>query len=245
MSLTYVKDKLIAISGIAQRMSGSFKCNYLAGLWEERLLEQLLWEVEGPKPSCRKPYQAPSWSWASINGRIKNVVTCFDISAYHAPCFEMFLVTVLDVRVTTTDATQFGQVTAGYLKIRGRLIPATRSNYGFSAQENNPLYGIMVFFDTEEDSNSSGKLYLLPICRTTQAGGMFEGNESSHKFHCLLLKRIGLGKGEFERIAVMPLSDEDIRVFETAGTEEYGALSEEDVESYSEDPSQPHVFSLV
>jgi Heterokaryon incompatibility protein (HET) len=42
MSLTYVKDKLIAISGIAQRMSGSFKCNYLAELWEERLLEQLL-----------------------------------------------------------------------------------------------------------------------------------------------------------------------------------------------------------
>jgi hypothetical protein len=56
MSLTYVKDKLIATSGIAQRMSGSFKCNYLAGLWEERLLEQLLWGVEGPKPSCRKPY---------------------------------------------------------------------------------------------------------------------------------------------------------------------------------------------
>jgi hypothetical protein len=50
MSLTYVKDKLIATSGIAQRKSGSFKCNYLAGLWEERLLEQLLWEVEGPKP---------------------------------------------------------------------------------------------------------------------------------------------------------------------------------------------------
>lgn len=77
-SLTFGKDKLVAISGMASYMEKNLHLsNYLAGIWSYRALDQLLWySVSGASLdalSCFRPetYQAPSWSWASVNNPIK------------------------------------------------------------------------------------------------------------------------------------------------------------------------------
>jgi hypothetical protein len=48
--------------------------SYLAGLWEDSLVEDLLWRVDhlAPGRSERRPalYRAPTWSWASVNAGV-------------------------------------------------------------------------------------------------------------------------------------------------------------------------------
>lgn len=68
-------DKLAALSGIAQFFQRNHfpRARYVAGLWSSRLEEELFWEVDD-KINARRPvsteYVAPSWSWASVNGRV-------------------------------------------------------------------------------------------------------------------------------------------------------------------------------
>jgi hypothetical protein len=68
MSLS--SDKLPAISGIAQIFAKNIPSEYIAGLWRQDIRDWLLWQLdEDPKP--RPPqYRAPTWSWASVDGRI-------------------------------------------------------------------------------------------------------------------------------------------------------------------------------
>ncbi|KAI3338181.1 heterokaryon incompatibility protein-domain-containing protein [Ustulina deusta] len=83
-SLTKPNDKLIALAGVAQLMSLSddptnvtSSKRYLAGLFKQHLLLMLEWHTDGKmflriEPAGVRPsqYRAPSWSWASIDGRV-------------------------------------------------------------------------------------------------------------------------------------------------------------------------------
>ncbi|EPE33002.1 HET protein [Glarea lozoyensis ATCC 20868] len=67
--LTYQSDRLIAISALAYLIQPLMEGSYVAGLWEESLIPQLLWRAgtTQPKPNSEE-YIAPSWSWASKPG---------------------------------------------------------------------------------------------------------------------------------------------------------------------------------
>lgn len=85
MNLTMAKDKLIALSGIAQLMSTNIigsnevPARYVAGLWYNYLESQLLWRVEPTftrhnrtfhQPGRRpQEFRAPSFSWASVDAQ--------------------------------------------------------------------------------------------------------------------------------------------------------------------------------
>jgi hypothetical protein len=72
--LTDERDKLIAISGIANTIQSETGLTYLAGLWKEYLVFNLLWYVSG-RPLCRpQSYRAPSWSWASVDGKVTHEI---------------------------------------------------------------------------------------------------------------------------------------------------------------------------
>lgn len=60
-------DRLPALSALAKAFASSIGGSYLAGMWRERLVPQLCWNIRYPE-SAVKPYSvyvAPSWSWAS------------------------------------------------------------------------------------------------------------------------------------------------------------------------------------
>lgn len=77
-SITAATDKLPALSGLAKRHQEK-GTQYLAGVWCSQLPGALLWQSTGPSPrrlsktSRDGRYIAPSWSWASIQGRVSYV----------------------------------------------------------------------------------------------------------------------------------------------------------------------------
>ncbi|SJK98413.1 uncharacterized protein ARMOST_01680 [Armillaria ostoyae] len=77
-TLTHSRDRLVALSGIAEQFHRFWLHNrYFAGLWEHQLPGALLWKSSGGEECCSRPdgYRAPSWSWASIDGEV-NLLSC-------------------------------------------------------------------------------------------------------------------------------------------------------------------------
>jgi hypothetical protein len=77
-SMSFEKDKLVALAGLAaelkRKLGDSYQ--YIAGMWNCRfsIEYELCWRVtardNGEKPYRVKEYRAPSWSWASVEGNI-------------------------------------------------------------------------------------------------------------------------------------------------------------------------------
>ncbi|KAK3356743.1 HET-domain-containing protein [Lasiosphaeria hispida] len=70
-NLTYFDDRLVAVSSLVKRIEKLTSWKSLWGMWEERLLQELLWFVDQPshRPHTNE-YLAPTWSWAGIQGRV-------------------------------------------------------------------------------------------------------------------------------------------------------------------------------
>ncbi|KAL2063199.1 hypothetical protein VTL71DRAFT_5003 [Oculimacula yallundae] len=123
--LTFPSDKLVAISGIA-KVGDCIQDSYCAGLWLRDMPRALLWSPHEEetlpkylhKSSLPPMYQAPTWSWACINGPI----SCF-------VCRERLpnppIATILEVSTTLVGLDKYGQVSGGHLKIRAPKRPAT------------------------------------------------------------------------------------------------------------------------
>jgi hypothetical protein len=67
---TKATDRLIAVAGLAHHAANTIKSRYIAGLWENHVLEGLLWEQHADfmDMELSKTHCAPSWSWASWQG---------------------------------------------------------------------------------------------------------------------------------------------------------------------------------
>jgi hypothetical protein len=125
-SLAHAQDKLVALSGIARVLANRLSINpegsYLAGLWKDSLIQDLLWKVDHEATVKREvgkdTYTAPSWSWASLSGPV----------SYFFPEYQFrfeSLVEVLDASCTRISADPTGAVAGGALKITGWLQPIT------------------------------------------------------------------------------------------------------------------------
>lgn len=69
--LTNEGDKLVAISGMVQKVYNNTRNLYCAGLWSDTIAQGLLWlRVEVSLRRPKRP-RAPSWSWASYDGPIQ------------------------------------------------------------------------------------------------------------------------------------------------------------------------------
>jgi len=71
-SITFSRDKLVALPGLARLMQQESGIEYVAGLWRKNLESQLRWQRTHSPGTIERPavYRAPSWSWASIDGRV-------------------------------------------------------------------------------------------------------------------------------------------------------------------------------
>ncbi|KAB8211860.1 heterokaryon incompatibility protein-domain-containing protein [Aspergillus parasiticus] len=108
-SLTYPSDKLPAISGIAKEYSRLLGSAYVAGLWQDFLVDELSWQSE-PHCTAVNEYRAPSWSWASVNGVV--------IRAYNE--FEP-MASVLDLKVDIDGDNPYGRVRSGCIKLEAPI----------------------------------------------------------------------------------------------------------------------------
>jgi len=109
MSLTMLKDRPIAIAGIAKEIHDQTGTEYFAGIWWDTLFHDLLWAVESPA-QVRPAYRAPSWTWLSIEGSIYFPDPYIDLSPSRILC------EVIDIK--TTPINSFGEVNWGVLKLK-------------------------------------------------------------------------------------------------------------------------------
>ena len=122
LSITYLSDKLPALSGVASRFQQNLASNYFAGLWfDHTLVQQLSWsrartpvspgdhQIEVDDPT----YRYPTFSWASADG----LVYCWGPP-------EREYVQILEGGLKLKGQNPFGEVTDAYLKVRGRILQA-------------------------------------------------------------------------------------------------------------------------
>jgi hypothetical protein len=111
----FKEDKFYAIAGIVQELEGVWKDTYLAGCWRKSLVQHLAWQRlkdSQSEPMVPSSYDAPSWSWLSVN---------FPVAIYGntiSPDAE-----VIDCTVEPMDATlPEGPLRSGTLTIEGAFI---------------------------------------------------------------------------------------------------------------------------
>jgi len=122
--ITYNNDKLLAVAGLASSMSvvepGEPGDGYLAGLWQSSLPAYFLWkttknELSRALPTRPAPFVAPTWSWASIIGKI-SLASC-----QHNYNSSDYLTVLQEAVVTNPHGYRFGAVIDGYVKLLGPL----------------------------------------------------------------------------------------------------------------------------
>jgi hypothetical protein len=208
-NLTFGKDKLPALSGVARFEYNETGDQYLAGLWRDNLVDQLCWfrrvapyRVMQPRP----PWRAPTWSWASID----NAVTS---TARYDGIAETMCVQVLDASTTKCAYDPFGQVTSGLVRLAcstmavGYLVCPSESNSSEHKEDDiivsfagSRELRVPIVLDCQDDSNrTAGKLfYLLPL-RSGNAGYITQGIWT-FLIQGIVLQSTGVAKGELSRI---------------------------------------------
>jgi hypothetical protein len=166
-ALTRVEDKLIALSGIANRISNDNGYHYLSGLWEETLLLDLLWCVdfdihtEPLEPRLSKKL-TPSWSWASVAGAVKSILVQPDLAT--VPLIE---VRFESLAASTSSAPQDATEGAlGALVLRGKL-KRVREEYDTQDRQAKVYSGDIhlgwIDYDVLPSGNAQHDTYILPI----------------------------------------------------------------------------------
>ncbi|KAL7624112.1 hypothetical protein AAE478_005669 [Parahypoxylon ruwenzoriense] len=110
--LTFETDRLVALAGMASKIP-RLPGDYIAGLWRDHLNTGILWKASGSPARCSRPaeYVAPSWSWASVSGKIRFVPLSADTR---------FTWRVLDAQCAPKGKNSaFGQLAEGYLRVGG------------------------------------------------------------------------------------------------------------------------------
>lgn len=123
--LTYSRDRLPAISGIARWFMERANLrpeSYLAGLWQDALPDCLLWHFFDPPTggAVRDPEAAPSWSWASIISN--NSIMYGDMNMNRARALFQNLQPI----IVPKDNDRFGQLEIATLRLHASIIPIER-----------------------------------------------------------------------------------------------------------------------
>ncbi|KAK1634598.1 heterokaryon incompatibility protein [Colletotrichum phormii] len=202
-SLTVASDKLLALSGIAQHFETLIDDTYVVGMWRKHLARNLLWHVDKEtqidgSPSARpEVYRAPSFSWASVDGKIATgpldqSKLLIDVEGVHieyvsentSGCcvlpFEMVMRTI-------------GQHQFLYLKVNGAIVIAS------SKDESNKC------FDHE---NTTGSLYYVVAQDQEKLDGFVR---------CLILMAVDEERKTFKRIGLAVTNEaEEIEMLQSA-----------------------------
>ena len=114
-NITVKSDLLPCLSGLAAQMDATLvgTNRYLAGLWEEDLLMGLTWSHEKPQRRV-VPRQAPTWSWASLEGKsppyrfLRRQWRSMAMKAPHAQ--------IIDAQCVPSGQNAYGSVSHGHIK---------------------------------------------------------------------------------------------------------------------------------
>lgn len=152
--LTKQDDRLIALSGVGQRLQSILQDEYLAGIWRQQLPQNLIWKpVTVGDPCFRVPNRGPSWSWASIEG----------------PIYLPFqrgrgedLISIIEAQTIPVQSEDyFGEVKSGTLHVKGRLF--AMEAYQLSTESDFTRWGKIMVVCRDQDANHKPIAGAVPI----------------------------------------------------------------------------------
>ena len=114
MHMTFERDMLPALSGLAKKFGNLLGSQYAAGIWEDSILPGLLWHpvvtTEQKKWGTRpREWRAPSWSWASAN----TAIAFPNLKELVHPCRP------LNVECQLRGPHATGEMTGGHMVVQG------------------------------------------------------------------------------------------------------------------------------
>jgi hypothetical protein len=74
-SLTYHEDRLVAMLGLFNVIQSRMGFTFVAGLWRDFLLQELVWYTVGTSQISRSMIRKPTWSWVSFDGTVGALYT--------------------------------------------------------------------------------------------------------------------------------------------------------------------------
>jgi len=190
-NLTYDRDKLVAIAGLAAQIGYVLKDTYLAGIWMNELVDGLLWYVGGRGQATRPAkYRAPSWSWASLSGPIFLGVS--------TSTNESITVKVVDWQINNKKENCYGEVSGGMPKLSGPFAKIKFSEGCYYILQPAPEIGPSKLKDAEdskchEDSRDISNTLPVKISRVFDIPG--EKHWPSMPLWCL-----GMTAGRYKHI---------------------------------------------
>ncbi|KAF8849450.1 HET-domain-containing protein [Acephala macrosclerotiorum] len=194
------KDKIIAISSLAQHLQEKWQIEYCAGLWRKPALEsQLYWRPAPPNPSrskARTP-RAPSWSWLAYDGGVRLNKESYDsFQSVHY----LALARVVDVHLEQMLSASEDLALLGYMELR--CIPYSmvlnRKSNRYEAADP-ALRGldceVYTFFDYCDDRPDG--LFVIPLYRIVT-----EYDKVSFLIHGILVRPPAESERSFMRLGV-------------------------------------------
>ena len=208
-SLTFPeKDKLMAIAGVAKRMGeGS---DYVAGLWRHDLVDGLMWrpcrendDSMNSKPQismCSRPdnFQAPSWSWAALNGPIKSTRGYCNMGAMIKP---------LDATTELLSDDAFGPVAGGKIRLEGMLAKLTIEESGHRVKMRMvPRADAPELLLTPDVGvfQTGSNVFYTPLIADDGSMGFF--SYAGQRVQGLVLEPTGGPRGEYRRVGTFLIS---------------------------------------
>ncbi|KAK3366688.1 heterokaryon incompatibility protein-domain-containing protein [Lasiosphaeria ovina] len=114
--ITYVKDRLPALSGIAKVVQAISRSEYVAGLWSKTLIRDLAWSAVYEEYALAE-YVAPTFSWASIPGSV-DLQRTYDLGRGRWVSRS----TVEGFECVPLGQNPLGRVQSGWIILRGHII---------------------------------------------------------------------------------------------------------------------------
>lgn len=117
LGITFSKDVFPALAGLAQRWDPTASDQYLAGLWKNSLIDDLLWETQDWRVEAQRPmpWRAPTWSWASVMHTPIGYAIRSPVAEKH--------VEIVEVTCTPTSTSQTGEISSARLVLSARSLP--------------------------------------------------------------------------------------------------------------------------
>lgn len=123
LRMTNPNDKLPAMAGIASTIARATGGQYLAGLWQQHLIDFLLWRRVRHSSEMFDTFISPTWSWASQPGTIRYCPILLQDRQY----LTKYRAEMVEARCDLAGSNPFGAIRSGYISLRGRCTPATVS----------------------------------------------------------------------------------------------------------------------
>lgn len=217
-NISFVRDKLVALNGIAKRLAETVDDELICGLWKRYLIPQLLWYVNERRNNVltEDEWIAPTWSWASRR---------FGEEIHHSTHILCGVSKeVASIKRFSMQKRSSGQIIKASLELQGRVVHAhlaltmdkrgLRMDRRFSLNLDSPKEWshtqFCVMLD-EEESHAAGErvlciaLYEDDCERGLSLGSALYPNGAIEHLGVLVLQQYSLQPRVYKRIGIMLL----------------------------------------